>query len=103
MIGTANTLALELALQEVMDPETGIDVVSLGLVYGLQLDAQSGFARVTMTLTTPACPAGGVIREGIERRLLLIPEVRAVEVDLTFEPRWTPERISEEGKAALGW
>lgn len=103
MIGSANTLGLELALQEVLDPETGLDVVNMGLIYGLELDAPSGLARVTMTLTSPACPAGGVIREGIERRLRLVPEVHAVEVKLTFDPRWTPDRISEEGKAALGW
>lgn len=91
------------ALHDVLDPETGVNLVDLGLVYDVRFDPATGAAVVVMTLTTPACPAGDVMLEGAERRLLQVPGVRSVEVQLTFEPRWTVERITEEGKRQLGW
>lgn len=91
------------ALHEVLDPETGINLVDLGLIYGVAWDPSSGEAEVRMTFTTPSCPAGEVMTEGVERRLSLVPGVRSVRVEVTFEPRWTPERITEEGRLALGW
>lgn len=94
---------MEAALHEVYDPETGINLVDLGLIYAVGFEPESGQASVTMTFTTPACPAGDVMIEGVERRLSMVPGVRSVEVALTFEPRWTPERISDEGKRQLGW
>jgi len=97
--------ALDAALHEVLDPETGVNLVDLGLIYDAQhVPAEGeGVVKVTMTLTTPACPAGEVMVEGVKRRLLRVEGVHRVEVDVTFEPRWTPERITEAGRAQLGW
>jgi metal-sulfur cluster biosynthetic enzyme len=92
------------ALRDVEDPETGLNIVDLGLVYGVTFDAAGGgTARVTMTFTTPACPAGGLMLDGVDRRLRRVPGVADVDVTVTFEPRWTPERISGAGRAQLGW
>lgn len=96
-------LALVDALHDVLDPETGVNLVDLGLVYEVDFAPESGAARVTMTLTTPACPAGSVMIEGVERRLEQVPGVKSVDVQLTFEPKWTPDRITPEGRALLGW
>ena len=94
---------LHTALHDVLDPETGINLVDLGLIYGVGWDQATGEAEVQMTFTTPSCPAGEVMTEGVERRLSLVPGVRAVRVEVSFEPKWTPERITEEGRRALGW
>jgi metal-sulfur cluster biosynthetic enzyme len=93
---------LDAALHEVHDPETGINLVDLGLIYAAVWDA-GGVVRVTMTLTTPACPVGGMMVEGVERRLARLPGVTSVAVDVTFDPPWTPERITPAGRAGLGW
>ncbi|WP_373045356.1 metal-sulfur cluster assembly factor [Vulgatibacter sp.] len=102
---TAGWMQLKLleALHDVLDPETGVNLVDLGLIYAVEFEPADGSVQVHMTLTTPACPAGGVMVEGVERRLSQFPEVRSVAVSVVFEPRWTPELITEEGRAALGW
>jgi metal-sulfur cluster biosynthetic enzyme len=88
------------ALREVHDPEVGIDVVSLGLVYDARLEA--GDARVTMTLTSAACPLGDFIRRDAEWRLRKVPGVTTAHVDIVFDPPWTPARMSDEARALLG-
>ncbi len=95
-------LQLTNALYDVLDPETGLNLVDLGLIYDVAFSAESGKALVTMTFTTPACPAGDVMMEGVQRRLLQEPGVEDVDVDVTFSPAWTPERITPEGRAQLG-
>jgi metal-sulfur cluster biosynthetic enzyme len=95
-------LQLTNALYDVLDPETGLNLVDLGLIYDVAFSAESGKALVTMTFTTPACPAGDVMTEGVQRRLLQEPGVEDVDVDVTFSPAWTPERITPEGRAQLG-
>lgn len=90
------------ALSDVPDPETGIDIVSLGLVYGVEADGSRGAVKVVFTFTSPACPAGDALVAGIERRLGREAAIRHVELDLTFEPAWGPERISAETRAMLG-
>lgn len=90
------------ALHDVLDPETGISLVDLGLVYDVAVD-DSGLAFVLLTLTSPACPASDVIISGIRRRLLLVEGVREVMVKITFEPPWTADRITPSGRAQLGW
>ena len=95
-------LQLTNALYDVLDPETGLNLVDLGLIYGVSFSAESGKALVTMTFTTPACPAGDVMMEGVQRRLLQEPGVEEVDVDVTFSPAWTPERITPEGRSQLG-
>jgi metal-sulfur cluster biosynthetic enzyme len=91
------------ALRDVEDPETGLNLVDLGLIYDVAFEPATGVAHVTMTLTSPFCPAAGVMTDGVERRLARVPGVRGVAVDVTFEPPWTAERISDEGKRLLGW
>lgn len=92
--------ALLVALREVHDPEVGIDVVSLGLVYDARLEG--GDARVIMTLTSAACPLGDFIRRDAEWRLRAVPGVATAHVDIVFEPPWTPARMSDEARRLLG-
>lgn len=89
------------ALHEVLDPEVGLDVVSLGLVYGVE--AVDGRVRVELTMTTPTCPLGEQIVSDAEARIAALPGVEAVDVQLVWEPPWTPDRMSERARATLGW
>lgn len=89
------------ALREVIDPELGINVVDLGLVYGLEVDA--GRVHVRLTMTTAACPLGEQIVRDAEQRLRAVDGVDQVQVELVWEPPWGPERMSDEAKATLGW
>ncbi len=89
------------ALRQVEDPELGMDIVELGLFYGADIDGEN--VRVTYTLTSMGCPAGQMIQEDIERVLLEIPGVGEVASELTFDPPWTPDRMSEDAKFILGF
>jgi len=80
------------ALREVLDPELGMSVVDLGLIYGIGVDG--GQVRITMTLTTQGCPLHSAITEWVRQSIAKLPGVRDVEIALTFEPRWTPDRIA---------
>ncbi len=88
------------ALRAVIDPELGINVVDLGLVYGVEIDGDR--VRVVMTVTTPACPLGeyfaDVVRSTVQSRL---PGVRQVDVEIVSEPRWNPSMMSEDAKSLL--
>lgn len=88
-------------LRGLYDPELGINLVDLGLVY--RLDVKEGEVSVEMTLTTPGCPMSDSMPDAVERALTLIPGVRQVAVDLVWEPRWEPEMMTEQGKRELGW
>jgi metal-sulfur cluster biosynthetic enzyme len=90
------------ALADCYDPETGIPVTDMGLVYGLDWSEETKRVTVTMTLTTRACPMGDAIQSIVERRLSLVPGVAGVDVKLVFDPPWTPARITREGRMALG-
>ena len=91
------------ALRTVIDPEMGIDVVELGLVYSIDVAADSAVA-VRMTMTSPACPLGEFLRESAECAIRdSVPEAPAVDVALVFEPPWTSDRISEAARRQLGW
>lgn len=79
------------ALREVFDPELGMSVVDLGLIYGVEIDG--GRVRITMTLTTPGCPLHDSMTEWVRQAVGSLPEVDDVAVTLTFEPPWTPERM----------
>ena len=92
---------LRAALSDVLDPEVGLSVVDLGLIYDLAID-DAGVARVRMTMTTPSCPAGEVMLDAVERRLSRVPGVARVLVEVTYDPPWTPDRITEAGRARLG-
>ncbi len=89
------------SLREVIDPELGIDIVSLGLVYGLEVHER--VAAVVLTTTTPACPLGEYLTDEVRRVLLAGGAVDRVEVVLTHVPTWTPDMMTEETKQAFGW
>ncbi|QDA31947.1 metal-sulfur cluster assembly factor [Thermococcus indicus] len=88
-------------LKEVIDPEIGIDVVNLGLIYELKIN-QDNTVYVKMTMTTPGCPLTMWILRAVEDKILEIPGVKDAEIELTFDPPWTPDRISPEYKKRLG-
>ncbi len=90
------------ALYDVIDPELGINIVDLGLVYAVQVDADG--AAIEMTMTTPACPLSAYFDTEIARAVRdAVPELPAVEVTLTFQPPWDPAMMSGAAKHALGW
>ncbi|HST17789.1 MAG TPA: metal-sulfur cluster assembly factor [Gaiellaceae bacterium] len=89
------------ALRQVEDPELGMDIVELGLFYSADIEGDN--VKVTYTLTSMGCPAGAMIQEDIERVLHEIPGIGDVESELTFDPPWTPDRMSEDAKFILGF
>jgi len=89
------------ALHAVEDPELGMDIVELGLFYEAQIDGAT--VKVVHSLTSMGCPAGPMIQEGIHDAVASLPGVDAVEVELTFDPPWTPDLMSEDAKFILGF
>ena len=89
------------ALRDVIDPELGLDFVSLGLVYDVDIEGPEVF--VTFTLTTPACPIGPQVSEQMREFVGELDGVEDVQSTMTFSPPWTPERMSEDAKFALGF
>ncbi|CAG9609199.1 metal-sulfur cluster assembly factor [Pseudoneobacillus rhizosphaerae] len=89
------------ALELVIDPELGVDIVNLGLVYDVEMD-DNGLTKVTMTLTSMGCPLAGTIVDQVKRALADIPEVNEVDVSIVFNPPWTKDRMSRYAKIALG-
>ena len=87
-------------LKKVIDPELGVDIVSLGLVYDVRFEG--GETEIDMTLTSPGCPLAGVIDQEIKKVLADIPEVKNLHIELIWDPPWTKEMISEEVRAELG-
>lgn len=93
---------VEEALREVYDPELGVNIVDLGLVYDIAIKDDT--VEVTMTLTTPGCPLHTTLVTAVEQAVrLFVPGVNAVRVHLVWDPPWSPERMSPAGRAALGW
>ena len=89
------------ALTNVIDPELGLDFVELGLIYGIEVDG--GEVHVTFSLTSPGCPIGPQVSEQIEEFVGELDGVDAVESSMVFTPAWTPDRMSEDAKFALGF
>lgn len=89
------------ALENVIDPELGIDIVNLGLVYDVDLDDE-GLCTVTMTLTSMGCPLAGHIEMDIKRALSDIPQIKETSVNIVWDPPWGKERMSRYAKIALG-
>ena len=89
------------ALHQVEDPELGMDIVDLGLLYDVEVDGPA--VKVSYTLTSMGCPAGAMIQEDIDRAVRELPGVEDVQSELTFEPPWSPERMSEDAKFILGF
>jgi metal-sulfur cluster biosynthetic enzyme len=89
------------ALTNVIDPELGLDFVELGLIYGVEVD--DGNVHITFTLTTPGCPIGPQVNEQIEEFVGELEGVKTIEPEMVFTPAWSPERMSEDAKFALGF
>lgn len=89
------------ALKEVIDPEIGVNIVDLGMVYGI--DMNDGEAKITMTLTTPMCPLSEYIDAAVKEALEVFPSLRLVDVNLVWNPPWTPAMMSEDAKLELGF
>lgn len=95
--------AISDALKSIPDPEIGVSIVDLGLIYDIGIDEKRGNVRVLMTLTSIGCPLFDLIATPIRDALEKLPGVKSVEVDLTFEPPWTMDRMSKEAKEQLGF
>ncbi|WP_072864481.1 metal-sulfur cluster assembly factor [Marinitoga hydrogenitolerans] len=89
------------ALRNVYDMEVGFDVVSLGLIYEVNIDEENN-VHVLMTLTTPMCPLAGFITEDAKNKVGSIEGVKSVNVELTFDPPWDPSKASDEVRTILG-
>ncbi|WNF89298.1 metal-sulfur cluster assembly factor [Vagococcus fluvialis] len=89
------------SLESVIDPELGIDIVNLGLIYEVNLD-DDGYCEVKMTLTTMGCPLADVITEQIHQAVSEVDEVEKVEVKLVWYPAWTTDRMSRYARISLG-
>ena len=92
---------VEDALTNVIDPELGLDFVELGLIYGVEVSGPD--VHVTFTLTSPGCPIGPQVSEQIEEFVGELDGVEVVTSSMTFVPPWTPEKMSEDAKFALGY
>lgn len=90
------------ALRLVEDPEVGMSIVELGLVYRIDVAPQR--VHVAMTMTTPACPMGGLITDDARRAIgAVLPEGVEVDIELVWEPPWTPDLMSDNAKQTFGW
>ncbi len=89
------------ALHAVEDPELGMDIVELGLLYDVEIDGSK--VKVIHSLTSMGCPAGPMIQEDIHNVAAAVPGVEDVEIELTWDPPWTPERMSDDAKFILGF
>ncbi len=87
-------------LKEIIDPELGINIVDLGLIYDIKIENE-GEVTITMTLTTPTCPLGDYILDEIRQKLSTIKGIKSITINLVFDPPWTPEKINEEAKKKL--
>ncbi len=88
-------------LRQVEDPELGMDIVDLGLVYGVEVEGQK--VRVLYSLTSMGCPAGPLIAQDIDSAVRQVEGIQDVELELTFDPPWTPDRMSDDAKFILGF
>lgn len=90
------------ALRDVIDPEIALSIVDMGLVYGVTV--ADGIARVRLTMTSAGCPLSDLILDDIQRELeRVLPPGYELEIELCWEPAWTPERMTERARQAMGW
>jgi len=89
------------ALENVIDPELGIDIVNLGLIYDVDMD-DAGLCTVTMTLTSMGCPLAGHIEQDIRGALSDIPDIKEIDVNIVWDPPWGKDKMSRYAKIALG-
>ena len=90
------------ALKSIFDPEIPVNLVDLGLIYGVNIDQATHKVNITMTLTAPACGMGPVLVSDIKYRVAKVPHVESVDVDLVFDPPWTRDMMSDEAKLETG-
>ena len=98
---TLDEAAVRTALRQVKDPELDLNIIDLGLVYGVEI--ADGDIRIDMTLTSPGCPAGPMITNDAYRVLRALEGVKDVTIDIVWEPYWTPERIEPKVRALMGF
>jgi len=96
---TTEELVIEV-LKEIIDPELGYNIIDLGLVY--DVDVKDCSVHVTMTLTTPACPVGPQMMEKVRELTMVVPGIKDVDIELTFDPPWGIDMISEEIQFEMG-
>jgi len=89
------------AFKKVYDPEMPVNIYELGLIYGLDVDPDGNVA-IRMTLTAPNCPVAGILPGQVEQAARAVPGVKDVKLELTFDPPWSKDRMSEAAKLALG-
>ncbi|MEO1700296.1 MAG: metal-sulfur cluster assembly factor [Planctomycetota bacterium] len=87
-------------LKQVFDPEIPVDIVNLGLIYDVKVEAPT--VKITMTLTSQSCPEARTIPDVMKRRCNTLEGIEDTEIDIVFEPAWTPQLITDEGRKALG-
>lgn len=90
------------ALESVFDPEIPINLVSLGLIYGVQVNQETGQVDIQMTLTAPGCGMGPVLVGDVEYRVGMVPHVKNVQVEMVFDPPWSRDKMSEEALLEAG-
>ncbi len=103
IIFMATKQQIEKILKTIPDPEIGVSLWDLGLIYEIGIDKKEGVVRILMTLTTIGCPLFDLIAGPIREEVGKLPGVKKVDVELTFEPPWSMDRMSEEAKAQLGF
>lgn len=95
------------ALKNVVDPEIGLNIVDLGLIYGVDVANEGKSVNINMTLTTPACPAGPEIIDQAKKEITTLrdvyPDLQDVKINLVWTPFWNPSMMSEDAKAELGY
>jgi metal-sulfur cluster biosynthetic enzyme len=89
------------ALRQVEDPELGMDIVELGLLYDVEVEGPR--VKVIHTLTSMGCPVGPMIQENVDQIVRAMPDVEDVDVELTWDPPWSPEKMSDDAKFILGF
>lgn len=102
MTATPTTEDVYKELRQVYDPEIPVNIVDLGLVYEVAV-AEGGVCQIKMTLTSQSCPEARTIPEVMKRRVNALPGISGTEIQIVWEPAWTPHRMSEQAKKDLGW
>jgi FeS assembly SUF system protein len=101
-MATINEAEVMDALHECYDPEIPVNIVDLGLVYGVKIDEEKSHVEIMMTLTAMGCPMAGDVISEVEMRVGEVENVQSCKVELTFDPPWSPDRMTEDAKWELG-
>lgn len=89
-------------LKQVIDPELHINIVDLGLIYGIEINQETGLVTIEMTLTTPGCPLSFVFHEWVPAAAKKAEDVKDVKINLVWEPPWDPDKLSDDAKEEMG-